>query len=214
MIIKRFSLSVMVASAMLMQSACSIHQSIGHSFGSYMWSPGGDKFTPVSTQWNHKETALVYIYRPKTEWSMDELEAPSVYFDDEHAINIKGNGYMWFEAEPSDYEIIVRRPMMGFEGIGSFDIKRVAELSAKLEAGSVYYLRYSEIDTLPLPDDSSSETGGNVVAGDGPLQFVTPDVALAEIEATRLLDDDRAYIKPKPPEPPESEDNGSWWWPF
>jgi hypothetical protein len=62
--------------------SCTIYQSIGHNFGSFVSAPNGQDFQPVGYRWDYEHTALVYVYRPASTWANDELEAPSFYLND------------------------------------------------------------------------------------------------------------------------------------
>jgi hypothetical protein len=170
-------------------SGCTIHQSIGDSFGSYVSSPDGQDFKPVGYRWDYENTALLYVYRPATEWSMDELETPSFNVNGERLFNIKGGGYTWYEMEPGQFEIVVRRGIFGFEGIEWFEIKRVAEIEFEAKAGKVYYLRYSEIDP-PVIDPDLEE----IPLGDGPLQLVAPSRALEELKSVQMIHKGRGLL--------------------
>ena len=134
-----------------MLPSCTVYQSIGHNFGSFVVAPNGQDFQPVGYRWDYEHTALVYVYRPASTWADDELEAPSLYLNDEHLFNIRGNGYTWYELKPGNHEMLVRRPLMGLEGVKvgdavDFTLKMVTELQLNAKAGQVYYLRYSEVD--------------------------------------------------------------------
>jgi hypothetical protein len=172
--------------------SCTIYQSIGHNFGSFVSAPNGQDFQPVGYRWDYEHTALVYIYRPASTWANDELEAPSFYLNDERLFNIKGNGYTWYELKPGNHEVKIRRPLMGLEGIEvtdvvDFTLKMVTELELNAKAGQVYYLRYSEVD-------KDAAKFADMTFLDNPLQVVTPEVALAEIQQTNMLDEGRGLI--------------------
>jgi hypothetical protein len=64
------------------------------------------------------------------------------------------------------------------------------------KAGQVYYLRYSEVD-------KDAAKFADMTFPDNPLQAVTPDVALAEIQQTRMLDEGRDLISAFPDEAEE-----------
>jgi hypothetical protein len=175
---------------------CTIYQSIGHNFGSFVSAPNGQDFQPVGYRWDYEHTALVYIYRPASTWANDELEAPSFYLNDEHLFNIRGNGYTWYELKPGNHAVKIRRPLLGLEGIEATDVvdftlKMVTELDLNAKAGEVYYLRYSEID-------KDAAKFADMTFLDNPLQVVTPEVALAEIQQTNMLDEGRDLIKAIP----------------
>ena len=178
----------------LMLPSCTIYQSIGHSFGSFVAAPNGQDFQPVGYRWDYEHTALVYIYRPASTWANDELESPSFYLNDENMFNIRGNGYTWYELKPGTHQVLVRRPLMGLEGIKvngtvDFTLKMVTELELNARAGQAIYLRYSEIDK----DAAKFE---DMTFNDNPLQAVTPQVALAEMQQTRMLSEGRKLISP------------------
>jgi len=178
--------------SVLMLPSCTIYQSIGHNFGSFVSAPNGQDFQPVGYRWDYEHTALVYVYRPASTWANDELEAPSFYLNDERLFNIKGNGYTWYELKPGNHEVKIRRPLMGLEGIDvtdvvDFTLKMVTELSLNAKAGHVYYLRYSEVD-------KDAAKFADMTFQDNPLQVVTPDVALAEIQQTNMLGEGRGLI--------------------
>lgn len=174
-----------------MLSGCTIHQSIGDNLGSAGSEPKGQRFTEVGPRWNHENTALMYVYRPATKWSMDEFEAPSFNVNSKRIFNIKGGSYTWYEMQPGSYDIVMRRGIMGFEGVNTLVIKTIAELGLEVEAGKVYYLRYSEID----PPETTPQQRDSLV-GDGPLQLVDKDLALAELSSTKMLHHSRGLLKP------------------
>ncbi len=175
-----------------MLSGCTIHQSIGDNLGSAAGKPKGQVFKEVGPRWNHEHTALLYVYRPATQWSMDEFEAPSFNVNDKRLFNIKGGSYTWYEMKPGSYDVVMRRGLMGFEGINTLVIKTVAELGLEAEAGQVYYLRYSEIEPPAVTPQKEI-----IVIGDGPLQLVNKDLALAEISATKMLHHSRGLLQPR-----------------
>ncbi len=179
-----------------MLPSCTIYQSIGHNFGSFVVAPNGQDFQPVGYRWDYEHTALVYVYRPASTWANDELEAPSFYINDKRLFNMRGNGYTWYELEPGDHKVLVRRPLTGLEGIKidgviDFTLKMVTELEINAKAGQVYYLRYSEVD-------QDAAKFADMTFHDNPLQVVTPDVAMAEIQQTNMLNEGRGLVAAAP----------------
>lgn len=177
---------------------CTIYHAIGDSFGSYLAPPSGQEFQPVGYRWDYEHTALIYIYRPASTWSNDEVESPSFYMNDERLFNIKGDGYTWYELKPGNHDIIIRRPLMGLSGIKfsddvGFTLKEVAQLELKAEPGKVYYLRYSEVD-------QDAALFKDMTFHKNPLEIVTPDVAMAEIKQTKMIHRGRGLVAalPKP----------------
>jgi len=188
----------LILTALLALSGCTIYQSIGDSFGTYVSAPDGQDFQPVGYRWDYEHTALLYFYRPQSQWSDDELESPSVYINDERRFNIKGSAYTWFELKPGTHNLVIRRPLLGLEGIDikdffAFTLKTVAQLQLNARAGEVIYLRYSEVD--PIEEGPSGDV---VTITDGPLQVVPPSVALAEIKDMKMLHKGRGLIAAAP----------------
>jgi len=177
-----------------------IYQSIGHNFGAYIATVSGKEYSQVANRWDYENKALLYVYRPNSQWADDEVEAPSFYLDNERILNIRSNGYTWFELEPGEYEIVMRRPLMGLEGIKtesfSFDLSRVAEMNLSVEADKVYFLRYSEIDPPEVEHQAVNE---GAVLADSPLVLVSTELAQNELEITRMLPEGGRFIKSKGP---------------
>jgi len=187
---------VLLLLSVLMLPSCTIYQSIGHNFGSFVSAPNGQDFQPVGYRWDYEHTALIYVYRPASTWANDELEAPSFYLNDERLFNIKGDGYTWYELKPGNHDVKIRRPLGGLEGIHvhdvvDFTLKMVTELQLNAKAGTVYYLRYSEVD-------KDAAKFADMTFHKNPLQVVTPEVALAEIQQTSMLDEGRKLISAIP----------------
>ena len=175
---------------------CTIYHAIGDDFGSYVAPPKGQEFQPVGYRWDYEHTALIYVYRPGTTWSNDELETPSFYMNDDRLFNIKGGGYTWYELKPGNHEIVIRRPLMGLSGIKfsddvGFTLKEVAQMEISAEAGKVYYLRYSEVD-------QDAALFKDMTFHKNPLEVVTPEVALAEINQTKMIHHGRGLIAAMP----------------
>lgn len=179
-------------------SACTVYQSIGDSFGTYVSAPDGQDFQPVAYRWDYEHTALLYVYRPQSQWSDDELESPSFYMNDERLFNLKGSAYTWYELKPGNHSLIIRRPLLGLEGLAvtdffDFTLKQVAQMELFAKAGEVYYLRYSELEPLEL-----GPTEEVITVSDGPLQLVPASLALAEIKETKMLHKGRGLVASAP----------------
>ena len=209
-----------------------IYQSLGHNFGAYIATVSGKEYSQVGNRWDYENKALLYVYRPNSQWAADEVEAPSFYLEDERVFNIRANGYTWFELEPGEYEVVMRRPLMGLEGIATesfeFDLSRIAQMNLSVEADKVYFLRYSEIDPPELEHQTLKE---DMPLGDGPLMLVSTDLAHSELAATRMLPEGGRFIKSKADlsedeleevfdsrvidlskEEPEDTNTMKWWW--
>ena len=227
-------LSFFVTLVLITTSGClHIYQSLGHNFGAYVSTVSGKEYDQVANRWDYENKALLYVYRPNSQWAADEIEAPSFYLDDERVFNIRANGYTWFELEPGEYEVIMRRPLMGLEGIKTesfeFDLSRIAQMSLAVEADKVYFLRYSEIDPPAIEHQTLAE---DIPLGDGPLMLVATELAHDELKVTRMLPDGGRFIKSKGPlsedeleevfdsrvinlddeEEIQDENTMKWWW--
>jgi hypothetical protein len=126
--------------------------------------------------------ALVYLYRPQSDWADQELEAPALFLDNSHVGSLPSNAYMVLEFDVASYKLEMRRPLLGtywtLLADGPLDFTRITSFTLDAEAGGVYYLRYDELNPPPLNDEVPSQ-------GDGPLQLVSGRVAAAEITNTR-----------------------------
>jgi len=174
---------------LLLCSGCSIHQSFGKSTGAFLHPVSGNAFTPVpDDQWDPRN-ALVYFYRTHSQWAADEIESPSVYVDDRHYFNLRDGSYTWLEMAPGERHIVMRRPLLGFEGVNSFSLRLIADGILRVEPGQVYFLRYNELteaaEVHPQLDELHPFARGE-------LQMVTEDYALTEQEifSTRFLNSD------------------------
>lgn len=125
--------------------------------------------------------ALVYLYRPQSDWADQELEAPGLFLNNQLIGNLPSNGYLVLEFDIASYQLEMRRPLFGsywtLLADGPLDFTRIASFALDAEADGVYYLRYDELNPPPGSDGAANE-------GDGPLQLVSARLAQAEIGAT------------------------------
>lgn len=174
---------------LLCGSGCTVYQSIGKSTGAYLHPVSGHDFVHIDNdRWDHRN-ALLYFYRPHSQWAADEIEAPSVYIDDRHYFNLRDGSYTWLEVRPGERHITMRRPLLGLEGVNSFSLRLIADAAFTVEAGRVYYLRYSE---LSVPNERYPDLDPDHPLVRGDLQLVTRRYAMQpeEIVATRFLNSD------------------------
>ncbi|MCR3835301.1 DUF2846 domain-containing protein [Pseudomonas aeruginosa] len=86
--------------------------------------------------------------------------------------------------ETGSYKLEMRRPLAGsfwtLFADGPMDFTRIASFMLEARAGSVYYLRYDELNPPPKSEHPAGE-------GDGPLQLVAADLGAAEIGATHQV---------------------------
>ena len=174
---------------LLALSGCTVYQSIGKSVGSYLHPVSGPDFVHIANDKWDRRNALLYFYRPHSQWAADEIEAPSVYIDDKHYFNIRNDSYTWLEVSPGERDIAMRRPLLGLEGLNSFSLSLIADATLQVEPGQIYYLRYNE---LSEPEKRHPELDPEHPLAQGELQLVTRDYAMQaeEIVSTRFLNSD------------------------
>lgn len=169
-------------------SGCKIYQSIGKSVGGFLHPVSGPMFVHIdNTMWDSQNNALIYFYRPHSDWAADEIESPSVYVDDRHYFNFRNNSYTWLEVKPGVRHIRMRRPLLGLEGLGHFALSKMVDQELHVEAGKVYYLRYSEVTK---PSQPNPELPPDSPWGTGDMQLVSGALAYPEIMQTRFLNSD------------------------
>ncbi|PXC03903.1 hypothetical protein C0043_31375, partial [Pseudomonas aeruginosa] len=87
--------------------------------------------------------ATVYLYRPRSQWADEELEAPGIFLNNELIGSLPSNGYLAFEFETGSYKLEMRRPLAGsfwtLFADGPMDFTRIASFMLEARAGSVYY---------------------------------------------------------------------------
>ncbi len=187
MIRMRLPLAMLLASLTLF--GCTVHQSIGKSTGAFLHPVSGPDFVHIADdRWNHNN-ALVYFYRPHSQWAADELESPSVYIDDRQYFNIRDGSFTWLEVKPGERQIKMRRPLLGLEGLNGMNLSLIVDATLTTRAGEIYYLRYSEIST---PDQPFPGLDPEDPLANGDLQRVTRAVAMGdgELVATHFLNSD------------------------
>ena len=178
--------------APLFLSGCSIkvYQSLGKDMGAYVRPVTGPEFSPVgSYKWNGKKQALVYFYRPQSQWADDEIMAPSFWVDDHHYFNMRSNGYTWLVMLQGKRKFDVHRPLNGFEGVDGgmhLILDDILDAELTLEAGEVYYIRHSEVDD---PEAVHEKLDADHPLAKGSTRLVPEEVALPEIRKTRLMQD-------------------------
>jgi len=173
--IRQSLLVALVGLTFLGSSGCAFYQSYGKSTGAWLREVNGPVFEPLAASEWDQNNALLYFYRTDSYWGDDEIEAPSVYIDDQHYFNLRNAGYTWMEVSPGVRHIDMRRPLAGFEGIGWFSLSRIADADLRVEPGQVYYLRYSEVSE---PDSVASQLSSDDPLASGDLRLVPESVAL------------------------------------
>ncbi len=171
----------------LMLGGCKIYQSIGKSVGGFVHPVNGQYFVHIpNSEWKQDREALLYFYRPASEWAGDEIESPSVYVDDTHYFNLRSGAYTWLIVAPGKRHIAMRRPLLGLEGLNDISLDLIVDQDLEVESGKVYYLRYSEVDEPELNPELPSDDPWQK----GDLRLVDNQWALTEIVDTRFLKSD------------------------
>ena len=181
--------AAVVVACLFVLSGCTVYQSIGKSVGSFLHPVSGHDFVHIDTNAWSRENALIYFYRPHSQWAADEIEAPSVYIDDSHYFNIRADSFTWLEVSPGERHIAMRRPLLGLEGLNSFSLSLIADATLTVEPGRIYYLRYSEVEP---PERAHPDLDPEHPLASGDLQLVTREYAMQadQIVATRFLNSD------------------------
>ena len=188
------------------------------SFGAFLKPVDGPRFQPIPEAPDSR--AFLIVYRPYSEWAEDELEAPSVYMNDEIAVNVSSNGYAIFSLEPGQYQVVVKRPAFGMDLFFMEDtflenqpvnFNRIGGFVLEAKGGETYYLRYSELTSPPYDPNAASAQ-----LGDGPLQFITWRAAQRELLQSRRLQPLKLLSAPDIDVAQEQLDKtaetSSWWW--
>jgi hypothetical protein len=147
--------------------------------GAFLDTNDGPLFTPHPL--SDEDHALVYLYRPQSDWADQEIEAPGLFLNKNLIASLPSNSYVVLELDVASYPLEMRRPLFGSFWTaladGMFDFNRIAGFNLDVGAGGTYYLRYDELNPPPLAE-------GTPTLGDGPLQLVPASLAEKEIGAT------------------------------
>lgn len=143
-------------------------------FGSFLFPAKGKFFRPV--QGTDSRNAIVYVYRPQSQWSDDEVQAPGFFLNGQFLSGLKSGSYFWFEVPASYYYFNAKRPL------AVFYLTTIFEADVNFEGGKRYFFRYDEENPGP-----SKPTKGAAMLVVGPLHQLPEGEALAEIRQTRAM---------------------------
>jgi len=144
------------------------------SFGSQIKPVAGPGFHPVIE--TDPLNAVVYVYRPFSDWAEQELQAPSFFIQNQRLFGLKNNMYVALELEPGRHKFSALRPL------AILHVEKIFELELDVDPGEVYYMRYSEVS---IPPELSFEEG---FVSDGPFYQVSEEFARHEIRLTQSSD--------------------------
>ena len=193
--LKRLLQITVIATLACVQTGC-LYMAFEKHGGSFLVPVSGERFVHISNdRWDSEKNALVYFYRPDSRWASDEIDAPSMFIDDNRYVSLRANGFSWLEMSPGTRQITMRRPiglLLGFEGMGDFSLSKIVDAEFEVEAGKVYYFRYSEVE---VPSASNPEIDAENPLAQGDMQLVSREMAMKEIVKTRYIDSQPPFAK-------------------
>lgn len=144
----------------------------GFSYGGWL-DPfeKGAFFKPAQRQ--HPDSAMVYLYRPDSRWSSQEVIAASIFLNGERLHSLKNNHFYYVELPAGTYRLAIRRPLPPVY----FQKGTVVDFT--VQAGQDYFLKYAEQHFVSPPDRSL----GLLYAK--PIMQMPTKQALSEIASTR-----------------------------
>lgn len=156
-------------------------------WGSFLFPAKGAMFKPVLP--TDSRNAMVYVYRPQSDWNDQEIQAPGFFINGEFMSGLKSGSYFWFEVPASNYNFTAKRPLaiFYFNTIFSTDVTFVG--------GERYFFRYDEEN--PGPKKKAKGTSLLVL---GPLHQVAESQALQEITRTRSMGVGRVLLADTQPQ--------------
>ena len=141
----------------------------------------GALFQPVPVL--DKKFALVYLYRPHSEWNANEILPASIFLNDVRLPSLLDNHYYWLELKPGIYRMKISRPL----GFIYFQKGTVADFT--VEEGKTYYLRYDEENFRGHPDPALG------LLNAGPLNQMPEQDAIPEIRSTTLKTPGYSFVE-------------------
>ena len=144
------------------------------TYGSQIKPVEGPGFHPVLE--TDPLNAVVYVYRPFSDWADQELQAPSFFIQGQRLFGLKNNMYVALELEPGRHQFSALRPL------AILHVEQIFELELDVDPGEVYYMRYSEVN---IPPELSFEEG---FVSAGPFYQVTEEFARHELRLTHSSD--------------------------
>lgn len=173
----------------------SIYWSTGRNLGSYYFpNTNGRRFKALELyEWDSEANGLIYVYRPRSQWADEEMEAPSYYINDELIFNLRAGSYTVIELPAGSYDFTARKsmlPLIGFEAFDdklmiAFDLNLLADIGLEIDPGSIHYVRHSEV-SLPKRLHPDLQPDDEMATKD--VQLVDEELALEEMAFTRYLE--------------------------
>jgi len=151
------------------------------AMGSFLFPNKGDLFRPLVP--TDSRNAIVYVYRPQSDWSDQEVQAPGFFLNGQYLSGLKSGSYFWFEVPASQYYFNAKRPL------AIVYLKTIFETDVFFEGNQRYFFRYDE--ESPGPEKATRDSAMLVV---GPLRQMPEAQALLEISQTRVMGVGRVYL--------------------
>lgn len=169
-------LALLLAASLWGLTACSgLGLGIPTTPGAFLNAPQGKTFEPLDTL--DPRNAMVYVYRPITQWGYEEVQAPVFFMGATQLFGLKAGAYSWMELPAGGYDFYARRPL------SVLYLKMIFEMPLQIEGGQEYYFRYSETKPLDMAELVADPENYQQA---GPLQQVPRALALREIASLRL----------------------------
>lgn len=154
--------------------------------GSFLSPNKGDLFRPLIP--TDSRNAIVYVYRPQSDWSDQEIQSPGFFLNGQFMSGLKSGSYFWFEVPASEYYFNAKRP------IAILYLKTIFEANVFFEGNKNYYFRYDEDN--PGPAKATTNAAMLVV---GPLKQMPDAQAIPEISQTRVMGVGRVFLADQQP---------------
>lgn len=147
----------------------------GFSLGAWVNQTPGQSFQPVNIR--HPEAAMVYLYRPYTQWNRQEIAAPNFFLNGKRIPSLINNHYYWVELPAGSYRLSSSHPLMNMH------FQKPKLLDFDVEAGQTYYIKYEE---------QGFRTGGSYKK---PFYLMSEQLGLREIMETQLKSPGISFVK-------------------
>lgn len=154
--------------------------------GSFLFPNTGEFFRPLIP--TDSRNAIVYVYRPQTDWNDQEVQSPGFFLDGQFISGLKSGSYFWFEVPASQYYFNAKRPL------AVVYLKTIFEAEVFFEGNKSYYFRYDEENPGP-----KKAVPGTAMLAVGPLKQMPEAQALPEITQTRVMGVGRVFLSDSQP---------------
>lgn len=154
--------------------------------GSFLFPNTGEFFRPLIP--TDSRNAIVYVYRPKSDWSDQEVQSPGFFLNGQFLSGLKSGSYFWFEVPASQYYFNAKRPL------AVIYLNTIFEADIFFEGNKSYYFRYDEENPGP-----KKVAKGTTMLVTGPLRQMADAQGLAEIRETRVMGVGRVFLADEQP---------------